>query len=423
MNEIKQRLKSSRNWLALIEELEADAEKVKDREEKSKRLYALGQACEELFLRKDKAMVSYQKAFKLHPQNVRPLERARLIYHEMGNLKMVAKLMDFQLKVERDAQQRAQLLTSLAFTCIDLRMLDAAREKINEAHGSDPNAEGLDEAIATVSYDPNAWEAVISALMQQAEFNGASDGGSPYRESQSPTPNGVDRARLLVRAARIYAIQAPTDPMREQLLAAAVEADPQSASANFLYETLLQEQGRTEEITALHEKRVRDAREEDRAKLYQELASLWAIRFVDVTTTATFYERALREFYIKGADPFPGHLAAFNFLKDVKGPQGQWAALLDLFDLALEAPLLEDDMIVLATMAGEIAYQEVKDVERASAFFGLVQRFEPDNSRLLEFLGTHPEAQVFVDRAAEAPMAEAQALADVEPRRRLPMQK
>lgn len=410
MNEIKQRLKSSRNWLALIEELEADAEKVKNREEKSKRLYTLGQACEELFLRKDKAMVSYQKAFKLHPQNVRPLERARLIYHEMGNLKMVAKLMDFQLKVERDEQQRAQLLTSLAFTCIDLRMLDAAREKINEAHGADPNAEGLDEAIATVSYDPNAWEAVISALMQQAEFNGASE-GSPYRDGSAATPEGSDKARLLVRAARIYAIQAPTDPMREQLLAAAVEADPQSESANFLYETLLQEQGRMAEITALHEKRVRDAREEDRAKLYQELASLWAIRFVDVGTTATFYERALREFYIKGSDPFPGHLAAFNFLKDVKGPQGEWAALLDLFDLALEAPLLEDDMIVLATMAGEVAYQELKDIERASGFFGLVQRFEPDNSRLLEFLGTHPEAQIFVDRAAEQQaQATAQAL-------------
>ena len=108
MNEIKQRLLTSRNWLGLIEELEAEVEQVSDRQQKSKRLYALGQACEELFLRKDKAMVNYQKAFKLFPQDVRPLVRARNIYREMGNLKMVAKLMDVQYQaaeVERELEQ------------------------------------------------------------------------------------------------------------------------------------------------------------------------------------------------------------------------------------------------------------------------------------------------------------------------------
>ena len=87
MNEIKQRLRSSRNWVQLIDTLEAEVNAVDDRQERSRRLYALGQACESLFLRKDKAMVNYQKAFKLFPQDVRPLVRARQIYHEMGNLK------------------------------------------------------------------------------------------------------------------------------------------------------------------------------------------------------------------------------------------------------------------------------------------------------------------------------------------------
>ncbi|PIE17900.1 MAG: hypothetical protein CSA65_07020 [Proteobacteria bacterium] len=397
MNEIKQRLKSSQNWLGLIEELEAEAEGLTDREEKSRRLYALGQACEKLFLRKDKAMVNYQKAFKLFPQNVRPLEHARLIYHEMGNLRMVAKLMDFQLKVVNEPAERARLLTQLAFTFIDLRQLEQARAKLNEAHGVDPNAEGLDEAIATVSYDPNAWEPVIGALRRQADL-----------------AEGEVRAKLLVRAARIYCLQAPQHETREELLRAAVEADPQNDTANFLLEGLLAEQDRKPEIVALHEARVRAVRDDQRARLYQQLASLWAIRFVDVSTTATFYERALRAFYEQGADSFAGHLAAFSFLREVRVSQGHGVELLELADLGLEAPLLADDLLVLARLAGEIAYQDVKDIERAAGYFGWVQALEAENEVLLAFLGTHPEAQGLVDQAAESLSEAAEPAAEIE---------
>lgn len=385
MNEIKQRLKNSQNWLELIEKLEAEAAKVKDKEKKSKKLYALGQACEQLFLRKDKAMVNYQKAFKLFPKNVRPLERARLIYNEMGNLKMVAKLMDFQLKVVREPEDRARLLTSLAFTLIDLRQLDKARVRLNEAHGLDQNAEGLDEALATVSYDPSAWEPVVTALEKQAEV-----------------ADDVEvKSRLLVRAARILYVQEPDNPLRERLLRIAIDADPNSKIAYFLLETLLQSQDRKDEIIELHEDRVQKTHEDARAKLYQELASLWAIRFVDVATTAKFYERALLEFYGKGADSFPGHLAAYNFLREAKSSKDEWTDLLKLADLGLEAPLLEDDLIILARLAGEISYQELKDINRASVYFGYVQRFESDNALLVEFLKNHPEAQSIVSEAAD----------------------
>ena len=137
MNEIKQRLRSSRNWLGLIEELEADAEKLEERKDKAHRLYVIGQACEELFLRKDKAMVNYQKAFKLFPQDTRPLVRARTIYHEMGNLRMVAKLLEFQLKVVTDAHERAELMLELGWIYIDLSRRDDAQGVFAEIQSID----------------------------------------------------------------------------------------------------------------------------------------------------------------------------------------------------------------------------------------------------------------------------------------------
>ena len=418
MNEIKQRLKSSSNWLDLIEDLEREADAISDKEERAHRLYVLGQACEELFLRKDKAMVSYQKAFKLHPQNVRPLVRARQIYNEMGNLKMVAKLIDFQLKVEREARPRAELLVELANVHIDLGSLDEARERLNEAHACDADAEGLDEAIATVSYDPNAWQQVVASLRQQAEASlAALRGEAPVGMLQRDTGAFAalsapeKAARLLIRAARIYRLEAADDPAREELLRAAVEADSKNELAYYLLESLLHEQGRTDEIIELHNACADSAPEGERALLYRELATRWAIRFVDVTTTARFYEAALSAFYTDGADPFPGHLAAFNFLREVRAGAGQGGALLELADQALEAPLLEDDLLLLGQLAADIAWNDLGDVERASAYFGWVWRLDPENELLDRFLSTHPEARELVEAEAEP---EAEAAADDE---------
>ncbi|MBW2731252.1 MAG: tetratricopeptide repeat protein, partial [Deltaproteobacteria bacterium] len=363
-----------------IDELEVEVDSLTDREEKSRRLYVIGQACEELFLRKDRAMVNYQKAFKLHPQNVRPLVRAREIYHEMGNLKMVAKLMDFQLKVERDPEVRAELLVKLAFALIDLRMLDAAREKLNEAHSCDPNAAALDEALATVSYDPEGWDQVVAPLVQQVEHVPAEQG-----------------ARLLVRAARIYNFEAPEDSEREVLLRRACIVDPQNESASFLLEKLLHEQNRQEEIVELHELRASAAEVDERGSVCREIGSQWAIRFVDVSKTARFYERALQSFYDDGAEPFPGHLAAFNLLSEVKGPQGAWEELLDLADKGLEAPLLEDDLLILAQLAGKIAWKQLNDPTRAAVFFSWVRRIEPESAVLASFLADYPEAEAALE--------------------------
>ena len=79
-SEITQRLRRSRNFLGLIESLEHEADQVQGAGERSEWLFQLGEVCEEVFLRKDRAMLNYQKAFKVNPQNTRAIQRARSIY-------------------------------------------------------------------------------------------------------------------------------------------------------------------------------------------------------------------------------------------------------------------------------------------------------------------------------------------------------
>src|SRR5260221_3379482 len=105
--DVKQRLRSARSIPSLIEELEREVDRVDGKEQKAAKLYELGEMCEDLFLRKDRAMVHYQAAFKLNPSETKSLERARRIYREMGNLEMVATLLGLELKVSQDAERRA----------------------------------------------------------------------------------------------------------------------------------------------------------------------------------------------------------------------------------------------------------------------------------------------------------------------------
>lgn len=385
MNDIKRRLQRSMDWSSLIDELEAEVEAIADRDEKSRRLYALGQTCEERLLRKDRAMVAYQKAFKLAPQDVRPLTRARQIYHEMGNLRMVAKLFEFELKATTEPRERARRLTDLAMVEIDLGQADAARVRLAEAQALEPQTAGLDEALQTLAFDERSWQRDADQLIDRA------DAATDAREA----------AGFLVRAARIYALQSPGDYMTERLLQRAIERHGADATANDLLELLWQQQGRIEEIAALHEARLAQTTGNARDRLCRHFASLWAIRYGDLALAASFYERALQSYYGGDAEPFVGHLAAFALLRQVKGPTGGWFALLDLADAGMSAPLLEEDQVGLAAAAGEIAWKELGDLARATPYFEWLARLDAEHPSLLAF-----EAALGKPLGAEEPAAE-----------------
>src|SRR5579871_1189025 len=154
---VKQRLRNARSWPAFIEELEREVEKVEAKEARAEALFQLGEICEDLFLRKDRAMVHYQAAFKLNPQEPKALARARRIYREMGNLEMVATLLGLELKVTQDAGKRAEIQGQLGVVQLDLRQLDKALANLEAAHDARPDDHEVSDAYAAATYDKDDW--------------------------------------------------------------------------------------------------------------------------------------------------------------------------------------------------------------------------------------------------------------------------
>ena len=77
--------------------------------------FELGKLCEEELGRFEQALLHYQQAFKLRPDYLEPLRRGRLIYQSLGDMDMVARLIDLHLSnlVAGEAEQGIALALEL----------------------------------------------------------------------------------------------------------------------------------------------------------------------------------------------------------------------------------------------------------------------------------------------------------------------
>ncbi|MBL9040427.1 MAG: hypothetical protein JNM83_02435 [Myxococcales bacterium] len=88
--------------------------------------FELGKLCEEDLGRFEQALLHYQQAFKLRPDYLEPLRRGRLIYQSLGDMDMVARLIELHLAnlVAGEAQQGVDLALELGQ--LKLRLHDPA---------------------------------------------------------------------------------------------------------------------------------------------------------------------------------------------------------------------------------------------------------------------------------------------------------
>jgi tetratricopeptide (TPR) repeat protein len=268
--EIRQRLRSARNWPGLIEELEREVEQVEPKETKAQRLFELGELCEDLFLRKDRAMVHYQAAFKLSPSDARALSRARQIYREMGNLEMVATLLGLELRSAPEGPKKAEIQARLGIAQLDLGKKDQALPNLEAAAEARPEDVELQDALAAANYDQEDWLGQVERLQKHAQASDSYLG-----------------ARIYLRIARIYRLEGITDNDYIEALNKVVANEPQNEQANFLLEGALGALKRFDEIQKLHEKRAYAAPDErEQADVYRRFASMWALRWNDVDRSA-----------------------------------------------------------------------------------------------------------------------------------------
>ena len=362
--EIRERVRRARDWSLEINTLEQEAEGVQDVEERSELLFEIANITEEIIPERERALAIYQRAWKLHPENIKALTRARQVYGELGRLEMVAKVGELELKLRNNDGGLAALV-GLAF--LDSGQREKAIPLLHMALQEKPDSLELKDAIAAASYDANSWIDDVERLTQEAA---------------DADPDTA--ARMLLRAARIVFHETPDDEMYENLLNESLELNPEGKAANYLYEKLLSAAERWDELEKHHDRRLLAAEEDEQLGLAEQFGLEWVQRHRDRGRAAKFFKKAIEFAAQSGPDALSSLIGAFSLVREVYAEKSQWSDVLDLADRSL--PNLKDDQkLYIAWQAGVIAWKEQADLDKARGYFAVVRELEPASPDLADF--------------------------------------
>jgi len=253
--------------------------------------YQLGLLCEEELGRFEDALVHYQRAFKLRPDNLDPLRRGRLIYQSLGDMDMVARLIELHLSNLVASETRSGIALALELGQLKLKLNDPAGavEALRSAlrmHNDSAATEEIPEALlATLAeayvspdYQPgisekdharrHASEIYLSLAKRYLD---------PKLLESLPHGDGDDEAGHLPIAAPLLAAAGElrdSDKKAIALLRKALEADARNVTAAGLLETLyarLPAGQRTAELIKLYRSGARVSRRGPKLlKIYEE---------------------------------------------------------------------------------------------------------------------------------------------------------
>ena len=387
---LRERLRRSRDWAATIDELEKEMEASGTKPEQSERLFELASLVEDVIPERERALGLYQRAWKLFPDNLKALSRAREVYGEIGRYEMVAKLGEMELRSPLAASN--QLAGIVGEALLDSGQKDKALPLLQRALGATPESTRVKDALAALSgYEGEGWTDEVDRLSDDADrFDDAT------------------AIRMLVRAARILRIEAPEDERLELLLKRVLAKDIDEPTANFIFETVLSNAQRWDEIEAHHKRRAERA--PDHGKKVEALRTFaleWVQRFKDRDRGARFFDAAFKATVSNGAVPMRSIVAAFTLLRQVYGDKGEWTALLDVAEQLIDKLPSGEDKLYIAIQGGHIAFDKVNDLARARKLFTTAANIEPQNPSVKDFVdavGLHEEgAEPAVSAAGSMP--------------------
>ncbi|KAB2904204.1 MAG: hypothetical protein F9K40_07020, partial [Kofleriaceae bacterium] len=367
---LRERLRRSRDWAATIDELEKELETSGGaKPDQSEKLYELARLVEDVIPERERALGLYQRAWKLHPDNLKALSRAREVYGEMGRHEMVAKLGEMELKSPAAA---AELAAIVGEALLDSGQRDKAEQVLERALERTPDSIRVQDAVAALNYDPDEWAEQVERLAEDS---------SRFDDAMA--------ARMLLRAARILRLEKPDDPRFERLLERVFEKDVDEPSANAMYEALLAGEQRWDDLERHHERRANHARDAaQRADRYRGFALVWLQRFKDRDRSARFAARALDSAAANGASPSRSLVAAYSLVHQVHGERGEWGAVVDIGERVLDH-LRGEDRLYVAMQAGQIAWKHLEDVNRARRLFAAAAEIAPDAPVVEDFVKEH----------------------------------
>ncbi|MEO8875696.1 MAG: hypothetical protein ABI461_08925, partial [Polyangiaceae bacterium] len=361
-------LETTHDWQGLTEELEKGIAGEAQAPQKAEYHLRLGQVLEGKFLLGVKALKHFQDAYKLNPQLVDALESARSIYWDLGKLNMVQKLLELELKSVQHGMPASRLLVELGDVLCDAGDHDKATATYARAlAASDGQNRDASACLEDVQAESGSWQQQVAALL---------------RAGHEATVASV-KARMFLRASRITRRFAPEEV--EAQLAQAYAADPTSRPAAALYEGMMAESGKLEELEATQTELLTLIEDRSaRADIAMTFGKRWVQRHQNVDVGARFLEIAMK------LDP--KHEGAFHFLRDAYGKKGgDWDRVLTLAEEAVPHAGENGNATFLLVQAGTIAWRELGNLIRARSSF----------ERLVPLAPEHPQLRAFEQQIGE----------------------
>ena len=386
---LRERLRRARDWATAIDELEKELEASGGKPDQSERLFELARLTEDVIPERERALGLYQRAWKLHPDNLKALSRAREVYGELGRHEMVAKLGEMELKSPAASLDLAAIVGE---ALLDSGQGEKATPVLERALERTPDSTRVKDALAALQYDPEFWIDEVERLT-----------------NESTRFDDATAARMLLRAARILRLEAADDPSYEQTLRAIISKDLHEPSANVMLEAQLAAAQRWDDIEALHEVRAQSATTaSERADRYRAFSLVWLQRFKDRERSAKLAAKAVTAASTNGTGSIRSLVAPYSLLAQVFGERGDWSTVLSLADAVLDH-LSGEDKLFVAIQAGKAAWK-AGDLDRARGYFLIANAIESQAPDVVDFATAHGLGEA--KASAQAPVAAVEAAAE-----------
>lgn len=358
-------------WTRLAENLEAQAPGLEDPAAESDLCLAVGQIHEQVLGQLEQAMMRYQRAFKLNPQQVQALRAARSIYWQQENWRLVLQLYSLELQVTGEPEAQADLYFEMAEIC---------QTQLGESGDA---ALCVRSALRLVPEHPRAGE--FAAMLESVRGDARARYDALVAQAET-TRDPRQRAALQLQAAELWLKEQPDDPGIETLLKLVLDADPRNDHARILLEQYYELNGLWDRLIKHLEARVEHAsRKADRLAIVQRLAQIARQELQDAEAATRWYREIL------ALEPVDQE--ALGFCVDHYSDAERWTDLVAIYEAALRSRARAGNESAMLVQIAMILWKKVADLEQAENYFKRIKLNDPRNLLMLQFYAEYYAAQ------------------------------
>ncbi len=295
---LEQLYASQSDWEGLAEFLSSSADKAHDKDHKISLSFRAAAVYEIQLEAPERATRSYERILGVDVGNAQAAKALVPIYEKEERWARLPALYEVLLSVSDDDAERVAILRKLAsVTSGPLPDRAAALGYARRAYDLVPDEDNL-ELLESASRAASSWGPFVEAIearLAAAPKSGGKSKKKKDKDKDQEKPAGIDpklERSLRLKLANAYARELGKIDEAVAAYRVLVEADPSDEETLREFDALLRASERKDDLRWLFELRVNAAPEGDRAKIYEEWATLEEDVFANAEEATKLYRKA-----------------------------------------------------------------------------------------------------------------------------------